>query len=113
MTQREIAKHVGLSQKAVHSIKTRLDFSNTSSPKCSSCGRKSSFTPHTERILLRECRNNKKLTSKQLQNTLLDHHIKVSSSCVRRPHQSWYVCPPTPQKAFTEQSTVEKTNELG
>ena len=30
MTQREIAKHVGLSQKAVHSIKTRLDFSNTS-----------------------------------------------------------------------------------
>jgi len=40
MTQREIAESVGLSQKAVHTIKVRLDITGTSSPQRSTSGRK-------------------------------------------------------------------------
>jgi len=84
MSQRAISNFVGLSQKAVHTIKTRLDFSESSSPKRSTSGRKPILTHRSKRILFRECYKNRKATSRQLQNTLLGHQIKVSASCVRR-----------------------------
>src|SRR6218665_2545829 len=40
MTQREIAEPVGLSQKAVHTTKVRLDITGTSWPERSTSGRK-------------------------------------------------------------------------
>ena len=82
--EREIAKSVGLSKTAVHTIKKELDFAITSSPKRSSCGRKAVVTPRVKRVLLQECRKNRKLSSKQLQGTLEQHNIKVSTSSVRR-----------------------------
>ena len=84
LSQREIAKSVGLSQKAVHTIKKRLDDGLTSSPQRTTSGRKPIVTPRARRVLLQECRKNRKMTSKQLQGTLEHHNIQVSASCVRR-----------------------------
>lgn len=84
MTQREIGKSVGLSQKAVYTIKQRLDFGLTSSPQRSTSGRKKIITPRAKRILVSECRKNRKMTSKQLQDVMEQHGKKVSASCIRR-----------------------------
>ena len=65
-SQRDVAKKVGLSQKAVHTVKKRLDEGLTSSPKCSTSGWKSSLTACANQVLLKECRKNRKMTSKQL-----------------------------------------------
>src|SRR6218665_110574 len=81
MTQREIAESVGLSQNTVHTIKVRLDITGTSSPQRSTSGRKLTVTP---RVLIMECKKNRKMTSKQLQGTLEKHNVKTSTSCIRR-----------------------------
>ena len=83
-SQREIAKRCGLSKTAVFTIKKRLDFGLTSSPRRSTSGRKAVVTPRAKRVLMANCRNNRRMTSKQLQGVLQTHQINVSTSCVRR-----------------------------
>ncbi|XP_065648097.1 uncharacterized protein LOC136077858 [Hydra vulgaris] len=83
-SQREIAKRCGLSKTAVFTIKKRLDFGFTSSPRRSTSGRKPVMTPRARRVLLANVRKNRRMTSKQLQGVLQEHQINVSTSCVRR-----------------------------
>ena len=82
MTQREIAESVCLSQKAVHTIKVRLDITGTSSHRSTS-GRKLTVTPRVRRVLIMECKKNRKMTTKQRQGTLEQHNVKISTSCIR------------------------------
>lgn len=84
LSQREIAKSVGMSQKGVHTIKKRLHSGLTSSPQQTKSGRKPIVTQRVRRILLMECKKNRKMTSKQLQGSLQHHNIHISTSCVRR-----------------------------
>ena len=92
LSQREIAKSVGMSQKGVHTIKKRLHSGLTSSPQRTKSGRKPIVTQRVRRILLMECKKNRKMTSKQLQGSLQHHNIHISTSCVRcQLIQAWFV----------------------
>jgi len=84
LSQRDIAQSLGISQKAVHTVKKRLDMYATSSPRRSSCGRNMIMTPRARRILVSECKKNRKMTSKQLQGVMESHDVTVSTSCIRR-----------------------------
>ena len=70
MSQREIAKFVGMSQKAVHTIKNRLDCGLTSSPKRTTSGRKKIITPRARRVLVMTCRKNRKMTAFMKKNKI-------------------------------------------
>ena len=54
----------------MNTIKKRLDFGFSSSRRRSSSGRKPVMMPRAKRILLLECKKNRKMTSKQLQGAL-------------------------------------------
>jgi len=55
-SQREIAKSVGLGQKAVHTIKKTLDDGLMSSPQLTTSGRDPILTLQARQVMLQECR---------------------------------------------------------
>lgn len=81
----EIAKKVGVSQPSVSRIRQKIAAGKGLSPRRSGkCGRRRATTTRDDSLLVRECRKNRKASSRQLQGMLEQHGVAVSSRTVRR-----------------------------
>ena len=85
LNQREIAHRARVSQTTISSIKKRLEFQGTASPKrVGVCGRPRKRTPQTDRWLTRYSLRNRKLSSRQLNLELQQQHVTTDARTVRR-----------------------------
>lgn len=85
LTQQQIAKKVGVSQMTVSRAKHRISLGkNVDVNRVGRCGRKRKSTERDNRNLVRICLNNRKATSKSLQNEWASSGVSVSARTVRR-----------------------------
>ena len=85
MTQREIAKLVGVSQASVSCIVRKgSKFGSLSPNRKGRCDRKRKTSPRYEAVLIRESKKNPRKTSDALKKDLESAEVSISSSTVRR-----------------------------
>lgn len=84
-TQQEIANRLNISQSSVCRVRKSLDSGCEKVPaRVGKCGRKSKFTPRTERKLVQMAMKNRRATGNDLKKSLEQYGVKVCDSSVRR-----------------------------
>lgn len=110
MTIRDIATAVGVGKSSVSRILRTFQDSGSLSPKRKGkCGRKRKTIPRTDKILIRNSKQNPRKTSTDLRRDLLDYGIEVSTSTVRKRllEVGWKARKPK-KKQFLTQKMMKK-----
>lgn len=118
ITVAEIAKEIGVSKRSVYRLKQKLASNKSFSPnRVGKCGRKRKTSTRDDSLLIRECKKNRKGTSKELQGIMEQSGIQISSSTVRRRlfQAGLRACRPLKKQKLTKQMKQKRlqwTNDL-
>ena len=84
LSQREIARRLNISPATITVLKRRLQFGSASPKRRGRCGPKRKTTVQTDRWLSRYSQKNRRLSSNQLKQELINRGCNISSSTVRK-----------------------------
>ncbi|GFX91817.1 uncharacterized protein TNCV_3530161 [Trichonephila clavipes] len=103
-SNRDISRRLKVSEASVRCIKKQIESREELSPKRKkNCGRKSIFTPRSERYLKKICFENRFATTKVIKSQLQDMNVNASERTVRRKlkDSNFKTCLPTRKPKLT------------